>query len=192
LYKSTANDTNSAISISGEITTNFFEDFDVTADIPYYYFVKAGNSNGWSDFSLFNVGYSKGTLISYEGFEYSDNTILKDKTGGQGWLDSWTGNVGSNCAPGLTYSDSRELFTTGIAGKNYGDNCSRLIGTNGLSHLLENVSGTNKFGKDDTELWFSFIGFDDEGPGAISFSFHDGGEWSAKNKLEIGSYAILE
>ena len=58
VYHNSIDNTNSATIVSGEINVNSYSDYDIIFDQIYYYWVKAGNSNGWSDFSLSNSGWA--------------------------------------------------------------------------------------------------------------------------------------
>ncbi len=57
VYRNTVGDTNGAMDISGEVVTNSFDDTNATPSVIYHYWVRAGNSNGWSGFSASDSGY---------------------------------------------------------------------------------------------------------------------------------------
>jgi len=58
VYRNTTTDSNTAVTNSPELTTNIFNDTSGSVNLDYYYWVKAGNSNGWSDFSDYAMGFS--------------------------------------------------------------------------------------------------------------------------------------
>ena len=58
VYRSEINNTNSAIIISGLPNTNEFNDFSAIVNSDYFYWVRAMNNNGWSDYSDSVPGFS--------------------------------------------------------------------------------------------------------------------------------------
>ena len=66
VYRNTENNSGSSIDISGELTTTIFDDTSVVTNQLYYYWVKAGNSEGWSDFSDSDSGYINDFLFTSE------------------------------------------------------------------------------------------------------------------------------
>jgi len=59
VYRNTIDNNNSASDISGEITGTSFEDTNAVNGTVYYYLIKAGCDNGWSDYSDSDSGYAK-------------------------------------------------------------------------------------------------------------------------------------
>ncbi|RLD10845.1 MAG: hypothetical protein DRI44_05000 [Chlamydiae bacterium] len=59
VYRNTVDNSGSASDISGEITSTSFEDTTANPCEIYYYWVKAGCNNGWSDFSESDSGYKR-------------------------------------------------------------------------------------------------------------------------------------
>ncbi len=57
VYRNTTDDSNTAVTNSGEIVTNVFDDTTATADVDYYYWVKVKNTNGWSEISESTMGF---------------------------------------------------------------------------------------------------------------------------------------
>ncbi len=58
VYRNTTADSSTAITVSPELTTNAFDDTTATVNLDYYYWVKAGNTNGWSEFGDYAMGFS--------------------------------------------------------------------------------------------------------------------------------------
>ncbi|MCK4981686.1 MAG: hypothetical protein KAS17_02120, partial [Victivallaceae bacterium] len=58
VYRNTTTDSSTAVTNSPELTTNIFDDTTATVNLDYYYWVKAGNNNGWSGFGNFALGFS--------------------------------------------------------------------------------------------------------------------------------------
>jgi hypothetical protein len=59
VYRAEINNTNSATVISGTLpNTNLFDDVSALVNSNYFYWVRAMNSNGWSDFSESAIGFS--------------------------------------------------------------------------------------------------------------------------------------
>ena len=58
VYRNNTNDSSGAATVSGELTGNSFEDTTVTPNVYYYYWVKSGNTNGWSEFSDSSLGFA--------------------------------------------------------------------------------------------------------------------------------------
>ena len=58
VFRNTNDDCNGATDISGELLTNYFEDSNMTLNIDNYYWVKGGNSNGWSSFGSSAIGFA--------------------------------------------------------------------------------------------------------------------------------------
>jgi len=156
--------------------------------------LKAGNSNGWSEFSESDGGYIRSSLISYEGFNYSDTEDVKGQNGGVGWLGAWYADKGTIISSGLNYKDVDDNFlvVTGNAATNSGQTTCRYFATNGFDEILVNENGTNKFGKDGTELWLSFLGHGSSYKDDFSLSLHDGGSWGANQTVAIGSFGNNE
>jgi len=86
VYRNTTSNSGSATVIAPD--TGHFTSYDDTSVIPgqtYYYWVKASNSYGWSDFSLGDSG------SAYEGgFEILNPGFETEGSGGAGDADSWT------------------------------------------------------------------------------------------------------
>ena len=58
VYRNTTDDTNTAENISGELgDVTQFDDETALDNTDYYYWVKAGNSYGWSELSDYNIGF---------------------------------------------------------------------------------------------------------------------------------------
>ncbi len=58
VYRNTADDTNTATDISGELgDVTQFDDETALYNTNYYYWVKAGNSYGWSELSDYDIGF---------------------------------------------------------------------------------------------------------------------------------------
>ncbi|MCX7005337.1 MAG: SUMF1/EgtB/PvdO family nonheme iron enzyme [bacterium] len=58
IYRNSINSTNTSLLIVGELNSNAYDDATATPLQPYYYWVRAGNNNGWSDFSESDIGYA--------------------------------------------------------------------------------------------------------------------------------------
>ncbi len=59
VYHSITNNASTAVNISGEIANTNFNDIATLPGQLYYYWIKAGNINGWSDFGASESGYKK-------------------------------------------------------------------------------------------------------------------------------------
>ena len=57
VYRNTFNDSSSAAALSTEITETVFTDTTATVNLDYYYWVKAKNTNGWSEFGNSVLGF---------------------------------------------------------------------------------------------------------------------------------------
>jgi hypothetical protein len=57
VYRYIANDSSSSTKISGDLAGTSYDDTNVAFSMEYFYWVKAGNDNDWSDFSDFASGY---------------------------------------------------------------------------------------------------------------------------------------
>jgi len=66
VYRNTINSTNTAADISGDVVATQYYDTAVIPVQTYYYWVKAGNSNGWSDFSTSDSGYAGNSVSTGE------------------------------------------------------------------------------------------------------------------------------
>jgi len=72
VYRNTEDSTNGAIDISGELQLTIFDDTTMIPGKEYFYWVKSGNSNGWSLFSKNDSGYTK--LTQPTGISATDGT----------------------------------------------------------------------------------------------------------------------
>ena len=83
VWRNDSDDSSSATAISTELSVTTFTDTTATVNLDYYYWVKAGNTNGWSKFSESALGFStdstgpaKPTNISpLNGAEFSEFPI---------------------------------------------------------------------------------------------------------------------
>ena len=66
VYRNDTNDSSSAVSVSGELTSNSFDDATVTPNIYYYYWVKSGNTNGWSGFGDSTLGFATDSAAPFK------------------------------------------------------------------------------------------------------------------------------
>ena len=57
IYKNTSNNLNTALKISGDETSLYYDDYDVTSGHTYFYWITAKNSCGTSNFSSATSGY---------------------------------------------------------------------------------------------------------------------------------------
>jgi hypothetical protein len=57
VYRNVANDRNSATVLASDLTGMSYDDTNATFSTEYFYWVKAGNDNGWSDYSEFTSGF---------------------------------------------------------------------------------------------------------------------------------------
>ncbi len=95
LYRNNSDNSNTATvvtTLDGDAIS--YEDTTVTNGITYYYWLKARNNFGESDFSTPNTGSSSNTgsglVNSYEPFDYETGQSTVNKTGGNGWRTSWS------------------------------------------------------------------------------------------------------
>ena len=58
MWRNTTDDSSGATAISAELSETIFTDTTATVNLDYYYWVKSGNTNGWSDFSESALGFS--------------------------------------------------------------------------------------------------------------------------------------
>ena len=58
VYRNSLNSTNGAVNISGSISNTNYNDTTAIAGQTYYYWLKAGSSNGWSELSENDSGYA--------------------------------------------------------------------------------------------------------------------------------------
>ena len=58
IYRNTSNSHTGETLLTGSQTSTSYDDYGVTQDVPYYYWVKACNSAGCSDYSSVESGYS--------------------------------------------------------------------------------------------------------------------------------------
>ena len=86
IYRNTTDTTNGIVDISGEITGTSFDDTTASPCEIYYYRVKAGCDNGWSDFSDSDSGYKRLSIpvsVSASDGGYTDKvTITWDASSG--------------------------------------------------------------------------------------------------------------
>jgi len=97
VYRNTVDDSDSAADISGEITTNFYEDLTVKSNQLYFYWIKAGTAVGWSSFSSSDSGYA-GSIIALPTLSptllnFSTNYITKFVTMGNSGSASYSFDV---------------------------------------------------------------------------------------------------
>ena len=57
VYRNDTNDSSGAATVSADLTSNSFEE-TVTPNVYYYYWIKSGNTNGWSEFSDTALGFA--------------------------------------------------------------------------------------------------------------------------------------
>jgi len=79
IYRNTNNKTNAAIKISGDVTGLNYNDLSVTPGIMYYYWVKAGGNESWSELSTNDSGYAQLTQpvnISATDGAYNDKVVV--------------------------------------------------------------------------------------------------------------------
>ena len=74
VYRNTVDNSSSASDISGEVTGTSFDDTTANPCETYYYWLKAGCDNGWSDFSISDSGYKQ--LSVPTGISASDGDYL--------------------------------------------------------------------------------------------------------------------
>ena len=96
IYRNVIDNSSGATIVSGEITTNVYDDTTVTPDVDYYYWVKAGSDAGWSGFSASAMGYAttstgptKPTNISPENGAIVSNFPVKLQGSAYSDPDSW-------------------------------------------------------------------------------------------------------
>lgn len=77
VYRNATDDTATAADISGEITVTNFSDTTAVLDQVYYYWIKAGYSYGWSDFSAPDTGFRQtaGVPAEPQNVSASDGTF---------------------------------------------------------------------------------------------------------------------
>ena len=153
LYRNTTNNSATATPIAEDLpkTTSSYEDTNVTMGQTYYYWVKAWNKWGWSNFSAVASGKAgvQPVAKAYESFDYAVGSNIHGLNGGTGFSDAW--NKFRDSGPITTVADS--LSYPGLpseAGAMYVDHTINEAAE--LSrHLTESV------GEDMTELWASFL-----------------------------------
>ena len=155
LYKSTTNNSAAATLVTDNLSKSAtsYEDTDVVSGQTYYYWLKAWNKWGWSDFSSVATGKTGGSsdlTLAYEPFDYSGGVGIDGQNGGDGFADAWslvdTGGTATIDSVGLTYpglvTDGGALRLTGID-----DTPSH--------HLVRSYAGHT--GHDMSVVWFSFL-----------------------------------
>ena len=79
IYRNTIDNSSSSLDISGEISVTSFDDTNAKPGATYYYWIKAGCDNGWSDFSISESGYKQLSIpanISATDGIYDDKVII--------------------------------------------------------------------------------------------------------------------
>jgi hypothetical protein len=154
LYKNTTDDSNTAKIISAKIPRDatYYDDFNVVAGKKYYYWVKALNNWGRSDFSTVAVGTpgTKKLAEAYEPFDYEVGIEIDGQNGGKGFDSAW--KLHNSTGPIKIIEDS--LYYTGVAS---------MGGALRFDHTNEHVAVTleRTFDKetcnDASEIWLSYL-----------------------------------
>jgi len=85
VYRNTTSNSSSATVIASDTGLfTFYEDISVTPDQVYYYWIKASNSFGWSDFSLSDSGSASEAV-----FELQNPGFEVEGTGGESDAENW-------------------------------------------------------------------------------------------------------
>ncbi len=153
LYRNTTKNPATATLVSDSFpkTTTFYEDHNVTAGQTYYYWVKAWNKWGWSDFSAAAEGKTGRVSLAhaYEPFDYPAGTDINGQTGGTGFSSPWdhqkssgplTIIAGSLSYPGVP-SEAGALKV----------NHTKDVASELTRHLSVNT------GRDMSDVWMSFM-----------------------------------
>ncbi len=64
VYRNTTNNSGAATMVAGNVTTTAYDDMSVQAGSTYYYWLKASNGNGTSDFSSMATGSTSATVVN--------------------------------------------------------------------------------------------------------------------------------
>ena len=101
IYRNTVNNSSTATLIKDDFdkTANLYEDTDVVAGQSYYYWTKAYNIYGWSEFSAVATGKTgSNSQLSkcYEQFNYDAGQEIEMRNGGEGFSGAWTQNDNGN------------------------------------------------------------------------------------------------
>jgi fibronectin type 3 domain-containing protein len=154
VLRNTDNNVASATNISGQISTNFYEDTTVIPGVAYFYWIEAGSEGGWSFPSDPDRGYALYDGPVYDGYNYDLGLSVTGRAGGIGWDGDWEaigdGFTGESIiVDGLTYE------TGGVTLKTEG-NAAYLIpaidqGYNYNRPLMTTLAGNNK------TVWISML-----------------------------------
>jgi fibronectin type 3 domain-containing protein len=150
VLRNTENNSSTATNISGEISTNYYEDTGVVQGASYYYWVKAGNTLGWSFPSDPDIGSTPYDAIAYEGFDYTPGENINGKEGGLGWDGSWVASadtVQEVQSDGLTYPGLQ------TSGKSVKLEAYEVVGKKAEG----NRETVKEYGAQTNDIWYSFL-----------------------------------
>ena len=154
LYKNTTNDSSTATLILDTLskTTTLYEDADVISGQTYYYWVKAWNKWGWSDFSSAGTGRVGVTTLAsvYEPFDYTADVDVNGQNGGTGFATAW--NQISFNGTVKTVADSLEYPGVPSTG-----GAMKVTCTSDEPAMLMSRTFNDSTGYDMANVWFSFM-----------------------------------
>ena len=153
LYKNTVNDPSTAKLISDrfEKTETVYEDTDVISGKPYYYWVKAQNKWGWSDYSAVAQGKTGTARLAaaYESFNYPVGHDVDGLNGGDGFGSPW--KLARSTGP-VTIVDG-SLYYPGVPSEG---NAIKVDCTT-EKHMLLSRTFSDDNGLNASDLWMSLM-----------------------------------
>jgi fibronectin type 3 domain-containing protein len=108
VYRNGIDDYASAEAVSSDIVATDFDDSDVAAGVAYYYWVRAKNATGWSNYSDPDTGYIPAQLVAYYAMDELEGTNMLDSS-----ENEFDGLYRDNPTLGVASADAA-LFNTAV------------------------------------------------------------------------------
>ena len=148
VYRSTSNSVSSATPISSSVNTFYYDDTSVIVGTTYYYWVKAGNSVGESDFSSSDSGWR-----AYAVPDAPTGVSATDGTSTTGVAVTWTASSHADSYSvyrATSESATKERIASGLASTSFVDTTATAGTTYWYWVTASNSSGTSDYSASDT------------------------------------------
>ena len=178
VYRAIVDDTNSTSDISGEMTSTSFNDTNALPGVTYYYWVKAGCDNGWSDFSDNDSGYAKlPTPLNVAATDgaFTNNVVIT-------WSTS-TGATDYNIYRGISTDASNAILLATSESNSYSD--ASVKPTTKYYYWVQGTAAACNSGLSDCDFGYAILTEDDNTPGTWKYKSKNG-----KAKLKVKNLGL--